>query len=177
LDGKRVFCYIGGFQKWQGVENFITAASKIEHSSLGFLLVRGKDSWHYKNIIKIPTVPRKIIRMYYAICDIFVLPRPYHLATIVAGPTKLAEYTAMGKPILATKVGDAPLLIRKYNCGYIVKSNHPQDLLMGIKWFANLTDSELREMGVNARKLAEEEFDWKKIAISLYNNLKHIINV
>jgi len=171
LSGKRVFCYIGGMHRWQGVENFVKAALKVPYNDVAFLIVGGKGSWKKKNIIKLQAVPREEIRLYYALCDVAVLPRPHHLATLVASPTKLAEYAAMGKPILATNVGDAAYLIRKYSAGYVVSSNHPEDLIQGIKYFANLTDSELKHMGLRARKMAEEEFDWKKIVLRLYKEI------
>jgi len=171
LSEKKVLCYIGGMHKWQGVENFIKAALKVPYNDVAFLIVGGKGSWKKKNIIKLQAVSREKIRLYYALCDVAVLPRPHHLATFVASPTKLSEYAAMGKPILATNVGDAAYLIRKYSAGYVVPSNHPEDLIQGIEYFVNLTDSELKLMGLRARKMAEEEFDWKKIVLRLYRGM------
>jgi len=171
LSEKKVFCYIGGMHKWQGVENFIKAALKVPYNDVAFLIVGGKGFWKKKNIIKLQAVPRERIRPYYALCDVAVLPRPYHLATFVASPTKLSEYAAMGKPILTTNVGDAAYLVRKYSAGYVVSSNHPEDLIQGIEYFANMTNSELKLMGSRARRMAEEEFDWKKIVLRLYREM------
>lgn len=171
LAGKRVFCYIGGMHKWQGVENLIKVALKVPYNDVAFLIVGGKVSWKKKNIIKLQAVPRDRVRLYYASCDVAVLPRPHHLATFVASPTKLAEYAAMSKPILTTNVGDAAYLVRKYSAGYVVSSNNHGDLMRGIEYFVNLTDRELKLMGSRARRMAEEEFDWKKIVLRLYKEI------
>ena len=98
------------------------------------------------------------MRDHYSMCDVFVLPRPSHPATEVAAPTKFAEYAAMGKPILVTRVGDAPDLVTKYGCGVVVADNSPAELAKGIRQITDLSHEQRSEMGRQARKLAESEF-------------------
>jgi len=167
LEDKLVFGYIGNFQKWQGVENFIEAAKKINDKDLAFLIVGGDKELRENNIISIPKIPRSQIPMYYSICNVLVLPRPSHLATEIAAPTKFAEYTAMEKPILTTDVGDAADFVKEYKCGIVVKDNKPENLIKGTNEFKGKTEEELKRMGRNSRKLAESEFDWKKVGINL----------
>ena len=167
LEDKLVFGYIGNFQKWQGVENFIEAAKKINDKNLAFLIVGGNKELRENNIIYIPKIPRSQIPMYYSICNVLVLPRPSHLATEIAAPTKFAEYTAMEKPILTTDVGDAADFVKEYKCGIVVKDNKPENLIKGTNEFKGKTEEELKRMGRNSRKLAESEFDWKKEGINL----------
>ena len=167
LEDKLVFGYIGNFQKWQGVENFIEAAKKINDKDLAFLIVGGDKELRENNITSIPKIPRSQIPMYYSICNVLVLPRPSHLATEIAAPTKFAEYTAMEKPILTTDVGDAADFVKEYKCGIVVKDNKPENLIKGTNEFKGKTEEELKRMGRNSRKLAESEFDWKKVGINL----------
>lgn len=172
IENKLTFGYIGDFQKWQGVENLIDAAKNVDDENINFIFVGGKIEIEKDNINVMPRVPYEEIGNYYSICDILVLPRPSHPATEVAAPTKFSEYTAMGKPILTTEVGDAADLVREYKCGIIVKDNSPENLISGINQFMNLSEDELVTMGYNSRKLAEKEFNWDKIGQNLLNILK-----
>ena len=167
LENKLVFVYIGGFQKWQGVENFIEAARKIEDGNVVFLIVGGERESRENNIIFIPKIPRAQVPDYYSICDVLVLPRPSHPATEIAAPTKFAEYTAMGKPILTTNVADAADFVREYKCGIVVEDNKSENLIKGINEFRDKSEEELKRMGKNSRRLAENEFDWENVGINL----------
>lgn len=167
LENKFIFGYIGGFSKWQGVENFIEAAKRVDNPKLAFVIVGGKAESREGNLLFIPRVPRSQIANYYSICDVVVLPRPSHPATEIAAPTKFAEYTAMGKPILTTDVGDASDLVRKYDGGIVVKDNEVDNLVDGILQFEGKYKDELEIMGKNSMRLAANEFDWNKVADNL----------
>lgn len=169
---KLVFSYIGAFDKWQGIDNFIKAAKHLKNdTNLVFLIVGGIEG-NDGNIIYVPKVSHKEVLKYYNISDIFVLPRPSHPAADVAAPTKFAEYTAMGKPILTTEVGDAAFLVKKYNCGIVIENNHPDTLIKGILNLKNKTNDELINMGKNSRELAKKEFSYDKISKDLKNVVK-----
>jgi len=167
LDDKLVFGYVGAFDKWQGVENFIEDARKIEDKDLAFLIVGGEKRSRESNIVFIPKIPRAQVPDYYSICDVLVLPRPSRIATEIAAPTKFAEYAAMGKPILTTNVGDAADFVKEYECGIVVEDNSPENLIKGINEFRDESKEELKRMGRNSRRLAENEFDWGKVGINL----------
>jgi len=142
LEKKLVFGYIGGFARWQGVENLIEATKGIDTPELACVIVGAENKSRQGNTVFIPRVTRGRLLDYYSICDVLVLPRPSHPATEMAAPTKFAEYTAMGKPILTTNVGDAAELVRKYSCGIVVPSNSPRDLAKGIMQFRGMPESE-----------------------------------
>ena len=174
IESKFVFGYIGELQKWQGVENLIDVAKRVNNEKTVFVIIGGKSGQIQKtnNFLLIPRVNYQQVPLYSSICDVLVLPRPNHPATDAAAPTKFAEYTAMNKPILSTNVGDAANLIAQYKCGLVVKNNAPTTLLAGIQQFMKTSTSVLREMGNNSRKLAEAEFDWKKIKLNLSNAIE-----
>jgi glycosyltransferase involved in cell wall biosynthesis len=174
LEDKLVFGYVGNFQKWQGVENFIEAARKNDDKDLAFLIVGGEKKLRENNIILIPKVPRTQVPDCYSVCDVLVLPRPSHLATEIAAPTKFAEYTAMGKSILTTDVGDAAEFVRAYKCGIVVEDNKVENLIKGIKEFRDESEEELERMGKNSRMLAENEFDWEKVGINLLKAVESV---
>ncbi len=171
INDEFIFGYIGNLQEWQGANNLLKAAKGFDKPNVKFLVVGGNSAWSKDKIIQLKKVPYNEVPLYYSICDVLVLPRPYNQVTTVAAPTKFAEYTAMGKPVLVTNVGDAPLFVKQYQCGEIVKSNDPKDLAAGFSTFLTHSGNSLKEMGRNSRNLAETTFDWKKIT----NNLVDII--
>lgn len=166
LNGKLTFGYVGRFQEWQGTEKLLEAAKSID-DNVKFLFVGGNETKTDGNINFIANVPRKDVIYYYSLCDVLILPRPYHTATKVAGPTKFAEYTAMGKPILTTEVGDAAKLVKKYKNGIVVENNDPENLKKGILSFLSLDMKSIKYMGEKSRELAESEFNWEKISEKL----------
>jgi glycosyltransferase involved in cell wall biosynthesis len=176
IDDKLVFGYVGGFQRWQGVENFIEAARRTDDRKIAFLIVGGNGRKMEKedNMIFVPRVPRTQVPLYYSISDVLVLPRPSHPATEIAAPTKFAEYVAMNKPVLVTNVGDAANLVRRHNCGIVIKNNAAESLVEGMERFRNKSEREIEEMGRNSRKLAENEFDWNKIKDNLHEAIRSV---
>lgn len=174
LEDKLVFGYVGNFQKWQGVENFIEAARKNDDKDLAFLIVGGEKKLRENNIILIPKVPRTQVPDCYSVCDVLVLPRPSHPATEIAAPTKFAEYVAMSKPILTTNVGDAAGFVREYKCGIVVEDNKVENLTKGLNEFRGKSDDELKRMGRNSRMLAENEFDWAKVGTNLLKAINFV---
>ncbi len=174
IQDKLIFGYLGGNQKWQGLENFIAASKDINEDKFASIIV-GCDisQWLQKdNIIYIPRVSKEEIIKYYSLCDVLVLPRPKNIVTEVAAPTKFAEYVSIGKPVLITNVGDAARLVKKYDNGLIIENNNLINLKKGIKQFLVIDKSKMKEMGENSRKLAENEFDWNKISNDLIRFLK-----
>lgn len=173
LTNKLVFTYLGACEKWQGVDGFIRAAKTFKNDKrLAFVIVGGKQTSKDNNIIYIPKVPQDEVVNYYAISDVLVLPRPSHPATEIAAPTKFPEYLAMGKPILTTNVGDAADLVRKYECGVVVEDDSLEIMVEGINRFKQTTANDMQVMGLNSKKLAEEEFSLEKMTQDLSKVLK-----
>lgn len=164
IENKFVFGYIGGSQGWQGLDNYISATKEIERDDVIFLFVGTGKQGREKNSIFLPAVDRKHVPLYYSLCDVLVLPRPKYNATIVAAPTKFAEYVSMSKPVLTTNVGDAAESVKKWQNGIVVEDNSVENLKKGLMDFLILDKPEIVEMGQRSRSLAEKEFDWAKIS-------------
>ena len=102
-------------------------------------------------------IPYEDLKALYSACDIFVLPSFEEGFGIV-----LTEALASGKPLIGTKVGGIPMQRRDGWNGFLVEPGNEKQLAEKIKYL--MDHPEEREiMGRNSRKLAEEEFDWKKI--------------
>ena len=150
IDGKFVFGYVGGYQRWQGISNLIEAAQKMRNNVV-VLIVGGNNSIIEKkdNIIFVPRISQIHLPSYYSLADVLVLPRPEHIATEIAAPTKFAEYTAMSKPVLVTDVGDAGTLVKNYRCGIVVTNNDSVNLYEGMQNFVSMSPGELEKWEKN----------------------------
>jgi glycosyltransferase involved in cell wall biosynthesis len=157
---KCIVGYIGGFQKWQGIETLPMAADLLRNENILFLIVGAPKMERKGNILYLCHVPREEIPSIYRLCDLLLLPRPKHPATEIAAPTKLGEYAASGRPLLVTDVGDAADLIQKYDAGLVISNNSPSSIAEGIKIFLKFSEEKRRILGLNALNMAELEFDW-----------------
>jgi glycosyltransferase involved in cell wall biosynthesis len=118
-------------------------------------------------------VPYEDLKAIYAACDIFVLP-----SFEEGDPIALKEAMASGKPLIGSNVGGISMQIRDGWNGYLVKPGNEKELAERIKYLVD-NEGERERMGKNSRKLAEEEFDWAKIAkrhLEVYEKLKDINN-
>lgn len=93
-------------------------------------------------------------------CDIAVNPISKGAAQSIIN--KHADYAASGLPIINTQENqEYRNLINTYNMGFNCENNDPEDLALKIIRLMN--DEKLRiEMGMNARKCAEERFNKEK---------------
>ena len=181
---KFVVTYGGAFQRWQGIENLIAAATSITDPSVSFKIIgfRKKDSVLKTKIERMLTGKAELINSLSQIelvqqlrlSDILLIPRSRHRVTQLAFPTKFAEYIATGKPVIVTDVDETADFVRKYNCGFVCEPSAKSIAKAIIK--AKQTPTEdLLEMGRNGRKLAESQFDWRIIGKQYFEFLQRIL--
>lgn len=120
--------YAGAFQKWQGIENLIRAAELLEKSDVKFKIIGFTNNDFLKKEIRqrlgnkaelIDRLPRTELVQHLHKSDILVIPRSKHLATELAFPTKFAEYIAVGKPVIVTRVDETSRFVIKNDCGFV----------------------------------------------------------
>ena len=109
------------------------------------------------------------VRSYLDACDILVSP---HVASadgseFFGSPTKLFEYMAMGKGIVASRLGQIAEVITDEETGLLVEPGDPIGLARAIERLA--VDGELRErLGAAARKTAIERYTWRHNAARVF---------
>ena len=98
------------------------------------------------------------VKRLYVASDIYVLPSLEDNM-----PTSLLEPLACGKPLVGTDIGGiVPIIKDRWN-GFLVEPANEKQLAEKIRYLIDNEEERIR-MGRNSRRLAEEEFDWKKIA-------------
>ena len=170
------FILIGRMLWDKGVGEFVEAAKIVKQTypNTKFILIGPSDydnasaialatlkDWEAKGIIEylgqLSNVTPQI-----EVSDVVVLPS-YREGL----PRSLLEACAIGRPLIATNVPGCKDLVIDGITGFLCKPKDAEDLAKSMICFLNLNVEEKQEMGLNARKLAEEKFD-HNIVINKY---------
>lgn len=90
-------------------------------------------------------------------------------------PNVICEALACGRPVLASRVGDHPLLIDDQVYGYLFDQNSPDDIAKAIFLFSQRSTSERKTMGILARRFAEHHLSLECYVVEYENLFKSIL--
>ncbi|HMK45310.1 MAG TPA: glycosyltransferase family 4 protein [Methanocella sp.] len=111
-----------------------------------------------KNVVFSGYLSEEQLKEAYGTCDLFVLPSVWEVL-----PIAILEAMSSGRPVVCTTAGGNQELVRDGVNGLVVPMRNPEALAEKINIL--LEDREKRmAMGLQSRKIAEEEFDWGLIA-------------
>ncbi len=185
--GTFTICYAGDYQTWQGIDLLIEAGrlllrADIKWRFIGFRHTSADLRWRERiqkalgsQVELVDRVPQEDLVELLDRADLLILPRPYHLATRVAMPTKFAEYIALGKPVLVTDVDETATFVRRHRCG-LVSPPTACGLAQAIRQAQEMGRPRLEQMGQRGRRLAESTFAWEVICQKYYRFLHRIMS-
>ncbi|MCX6646855.1 MAG: glycosyltransferase family 4 protein [bacterium] len=188
-DGRIVAGFIGTFGQWHGVEVLARAipVALKNNPNLHFLLIGGgllygsvkellKESGVLDRVAFTGIIPQRDAPKYLMCADFFLSPHvPNPDGTPFFGsPTKLFEYMALGKGIIASDLDQIGEILEHGKTALLVKPGDPDDLAKAINTLYN--DMALVDrLGKAARELVLEKYTWDahvgKILDHLYNNV------
>lgn len=180
LQNKKVVGFIGTFGQWHGVEVLARAIVQFYaiHADMAedvrFLLIGdGVLIENVKAVLREGNCLDKVIMpglirqqdapKYLDACDIFVSPHiPNKDGTEFFGsPTKLFEYMAMEKGIVASALGQIADVLKDGVTARLVQPGNISDLEEGI--YELITNEELaKQLGKNARREVAEHYTWEQ---------------
>lgn len=184
-DGKILVGYAGNSKDYQGVDVLIRAMQIVEERrpnvfkvllvvSSGFDEVRRNiDSMYLTNsVLLLGQQSHDAMPELLRACDILTIPRRDAAITRFAFPSKIAEYAALGKPLLVTDVGDLSLFINDGVNGFVVPPENHERLAHAL---LQMEDARVRVvMGDAIRTTAINNFHpdaFKKKLNKLFNSL------
>lgn len=190
LVGKTVIGFIGTFGKWHGAEVLAEAFVRIlkdfpEYREKTRLLMIGdgltmpqvkEELGKYGQIpfsILTGIVPQEEGPNYLAACDILASPHVPNPdgSPFFGSPTKLFEYMAMGKGIIASKLDQIGEILEHNNTAWMVKPGDSESLMLGLKTL--IDDKQLRDrLGQSARRVVVAQYTWKEHTSKIIQKLK-----
>jgi len=183
-----VIGFSGTFSPWHGIPQLKEAIDIILSENLvnqiHFLIIGEgtlrnemiKKLKKYKNVNFTGTIPYSEIQNYLANCDILISPHCPQVdgKEFFGSPTKLFEYMAMKKGIVASNLGQIGEILKDGQTAILVKPGNVRDLVRGIKLLSG--SSELRKrLGENAREEVIKKYTWDKHVERIIEKLDMII--
>jgi len=190
FNGKAIIGFIGTFGKWHGAEILTGAFGMLLRRYPGyqglvtlFMIGDGMtmpmvkeeiDRYRIKeSCVLTGLIPQEKGPEYLAACDILVAPhKPNPDGTPFFGsPTKLFEYMAMGKGIVASNLNQIGEVLNHDHTAWLVKPGDVESLMEGLKI---LIDDRVRRerLGQAARNEVVAKYTWKEHTRRIIEKLK-----
>ena len=181
LSGYRVLMFPGAPRPYKGVEDILMALDRLNEPDLRLAIVGGSPYDDYDDrlirqwgrwIVKMPRFPAEQMPEIVAAADIVVVPQREDPAARAQFPLKLTDGMAMGKPVLATRVGDIPEIVG--DAGYLVAPNAPDRLAEAISTIFDRPE-EARDRGCKARERCVRLYSLEamgKILLEVFESLR-----
>jgi glycosyltransferase involved in cell wall biosynthesis len=180
LVGKTVVGFIGTFGRWHGAEVLAEAFGMWrqlfpEHGDTVRLLLIGDgvtmpevrtrlQRWGASEAcVCTGLIPQQHGPEHLAACDFFVAPNVPNPdgSEFFGSPTKLFEYMAMGKGIVASDLGQIGRVLRHDDSGWLVKPGDVEDLVQGLQMLT-VDEGRRRRLGEMARREAVARYTWRE---------------
>lgn len=172
-------CYAGGLTKARGLEMMLLAANKSGCK----LKLAGSLKDKYKSLLNananekikyVGYLPREKVKELYEESHIGIIvlePTPNH---INAYAIKLFEYMAAGLPVICSNFPLWEKIVKENGCGVCVDPLDENELVFAIEYLRCHPETE-KKMGLNGRKLIENEYNWDREAeklLSIYEKIQ-----
>jgi len=166
--------YLGTHGLANALNNFISAAEKIQNEKVMFYLVGSgpekKSLMNFasqkslQNVKFIPPIPKQTVPLITRLFDAnYIGLQKQSLFRFGISPNKLMDYMAAEKPIInAVEAGND--LVKDANCGISIPAENPQLLAEAIVKLKNLPKEELTQLGKNGYEFMKREHDYKILA-------------
>lgn len=188
---EKVF-YGGSFGKKDGLDVLIHAFSRLSkefpYAEL-ILTGKGENKKDFNEIIELIEASKASSRIKYlgflttaeyhrvlSECDVFCVTRNNSQAANTGFPSKLSEFLASGKAVIASSVGDVGTILRHEENALLVPPEDEDAMYSSLRQIF-LDNSLIEKLGTGGRKTAEENFDNRKFSNLLYHRLKLLENL
>jgi len=179
-----IFTFIGRLLYDKGIKEFVSAAKRVKdaYPTTKFWIVGELDEENPATVNKDDLVEwvendivyyhgfKRDVRPFIAKSDCIVLPS-YREAI----PRTITEGMSMAKPVITTDTAGCREAVDIGKNGYLAKVQDVDSLVEVIKKFIALSEEERKQMGLAGREKAMREFDDKKIANHIYNEIESVL--
>lgn len=137
-------------------------------------LVRAADEAGLPNVRFLDPVDKEIVREYYGVADVCLVPLRAIPLFDTFIPSKMFEIMAMARPIVASVRGEAAEILRKSGGARVVEPEDSHAIAQEIRWFYDHPE-EARAMGNHARAFVVENYSRRSLATRYLEILREAI--
>lgn len=164
--GSFVLGFVGSLKPWHGIDILLEAMRRLLRSSPDYhLLIVGDGplkgwldsavrTFHLEGAVTVTgAVPHERVPGLIQRMDVAVAPYPF-IEDFYFSPLKLFEYMAVGKPVVASRIGQIQEVMRDGETGLLIPPGDPQALVEQIermRWDQKLRDRLGRAAAIQAR--------------------------
>jgi glycosyltransferase involved in cell wall biosynthesis len=182
IEGKTVVGFVGTFGPWHGAPVLAEAATKVSESArCHFLFIGdGDERGASEKIIESSAgkvsatftgrIAHADVAAYLDACDILASPHvaPGDGSEFFGSPTKLFEYMAMARPVIASRVGQIASVIIDGENGLLVEPDDATAFARAIEQLAG--DEAMRSrLGAAARQTVIDGYTWRRNAARVFD--------
>jgi len=185
LGNAPVVGFVGTFGDWHGAENLVRAMPLVlkAHPATRFLFVGDgprkasaealcRDLGVAQAACFTGIVPQQEAPPYLATCDVLVAPHSWNRGgPFIGSPTKVFEYMAAGKGIVASRLGQIAEIIQDGDTGLLTAPDDTSALAEAITRLLDAPDR-AREMGARARAAVLARHTWRRNVEEILDWLK-----
>jgi glycosyltransferase involved in cell wall biosynthesis len=181
IEQKIVIGFLGTFGPWHGAPVLAEAATRVR-LPCHFLFLGDGDERAVSEAIFATTkdratftgrIPHDRVAAYLDACDILVAP---HVpakdgSEFFGSPTKLFEYLAMARPVIASRLGQIADVVLDGENGLLVEPGDADHLARAIERLAS--DKALRSrLSAAARQTVMQQYTWRHNAARVFDTVK-----
>ncbi len=180
--------YFGTIGLANGMDYLIKSIKALDQQNIsGFEFVilgdgaKKKDLFDIKSQLQhvqltiIDRQPMEIVSKIVNNCDVSICTFSNLPILKTNSPNKLFDSLSAGKISIVNSDGWTKEIVEKYQCGYYVNPDEENDLVQKILFLHSNPDL-CKQMGVNAREVAEKYFDKSILCSQINNVVTNIIN-
>jgi glycosyltransferase involved in cell wall biosynthesis len=187
LDGMFVAAYAGAMGASNGVYQLVVAAAALKRAGENTVrilavgdgsergaLEREVRKQRLDNVLVLPPVPREDVPGLIGAADVTLTIFAPHPALALNSPNKFFDSLAAGRPVVVNVDGWLRRLVEENDAGVYVPAGDGEALAGALSKLA-AQPGRLRQMGANARALAEREFSRDLLADRVADTLEEVV--
>ena len=174
IEDKFVILSVGRLSRQKGLQYLLQAAEYLRNEMQNFVILiggRGEEAaqlrdWAEKHLLLktvrfVGFIPPDSLPIYYAACDLFVLPSIFETFALT-----LLEALSTGKPVVCARVGGAKEIAGRFEESLQAKLVNPcdsKDLAEAIVWFAN-NQQIVHEKVKDGYEILRTDYAWESVS-------------